>query len=112
MWIQFGNVKEGRMRDFQEWTKKNETLFAKHAPPGWAYRGTFGTVLGFGRHDAAMIMECGKYADFDNLREHNDETWMRLGEEATEFFLPGSNEAMLLREIGDVKVQEPKKKKK
>ena len=112
MWIQFGNVKEGRMRDFQERTKKNETMFAKHAPPGWAYRGTFGTVLGFGRHDAAMIMECGKYADFDNLREHNDETWMRLGEEATEFFLPGSNEAMLLREIGDVKVQEPKKKKK
>jgi len=112
LWIQFGNVKEGRMKEFQEWTKKNEGLFEKHAPKGWNYRGTFGTVLGFGRHDTALLMECGKYGDFDALREHNDPTWNRLNEEAVDFFLPGSGEAILLREMGDVKIMEPKKPKK
>ena len=112
LWIQFGNLKEGRMKDSQEWTKKNEGLFEKHAPPGWAYRGTFGTVLGFGTCDTAPIMECGKYGDFDKLREHKDETWDRLGAEANEFLLPGQGQAILLREIGDVKVMEPLKKKK
>ncbi len=99
------------MKDFQAWTKKNEDLFAKHAPRGFTYRGTFGTVLGFGRYDTAMIMECSKYGDFDSFREHKDETWSRLSEESTEFVLPGQGEAILLREIGDVKVVEPKKTK-
>ena len=112
LWIQFGNIKEGRYKDFQAWTKKNEGLLEKHAPPGWAYRGTFGTVLGFGRYNVAVMMECSKYGDFDALREHKDETWDRLNEEATDFFLPGEAEAMLLREVGDVKVLEPKKPKK
>ncbi len=78
------------MKDFQEWTKKNEGQFEKHAPPGWAYRGTFGAVLGFGNYDSALIMECSKYGDFDKLREHKDEVWDRLGQEASEFFLPGA----------------------
>src|SRR5207245_4679703 len=97
LWIQFGNVKEGRMKDFHEWTKKNEGQFEKHAPPGWAYRGTFGAVLGFGNYDTALIMECSKYGDFDKLREHKDEVWDRLGQEASEFFLPGQGQAILLR---------------
>ena len=112
LWIQFGNVKEGRMKDFQEWTTKNEGQFEKHAPPGWAYRGTFGAVLGFGNYDSALIMECSKYGDFDKLREHKDEIWDRLGQEASEFVLPGQRQAILLRELGDVKVMEPLKKKK
>jgi len=58
------------------------------------------------------MMECNKYGDFDALRDHKDETWDRLNEEATDFFLPGEAEAMLLREVGDVKVLEPKKPKK
>src|SRR5437870_6020160 len=85
LWIQFGNVKEGRMKDFQEWTKKNEGQFEKHAPPGWAYRGTFGAVLGFGNYDSALIMECSKYGDFDKLREHKDEIWDRLGRKRANF---------------------------
>ena len=112
LWIQFGNVKEGRAKEFQEWSKKNEGLLEKHAPPGWAYRGNYGTVLGFGKYDTAMMLECRKYADFDALREHKDETWNRLVEEAQDFFLPGQSEAMLLREIGDVRIVEPTKKKK
>ena len=112
LWIQFGNVKEGRQKEFQAWTKKNEGLMEKHAPPGWSYRGTFGTVLGFGRYDVGMMMECTNYGDFDKLRNHNDETWNRLNEEAGDFFLPGQSEAILLREIGDVKILEPRKPKK
>jgi hypothetical protein len=112
LWIQFGNVKEGRQTEFQEWTKKNEGLWSKHAPPGWAYRGTFGTVLGFGRYDTAFMMECSKYSDFDALRNHRDETWDRLNGEVQDFFLPGQGEAILLREIGDVKITEPRKPKK
>lgn len=107
-----GNLKEWRYKDFQAWTNQNEGLLQNHAPPGWAYRGTFGTVLGFGQYSAAFMMEGSKYGDFDGFREHKDETWDRLNEESTEFFLPGQGEAMLLREIGDVKVVEPKKTKK
>jgi len=67
LWIQFGNVKEGRMKEFQAWTKKNENALQKHGPPGWAYRGTHAAVLGFGKHDVATIWECSKYGDFDTL---------------------------------------------
>ena len=69
-------------------------------------------MLGFGTYDTALILEYGKYGDFDKLREHKDETWDRLGAEANEFFLPGQSQAILLRELGDVKVMEPLKKKK
>ena len=112
LWIQFGNVKEGRQKELQAWVKKNEGLLEKHAPPGWLYRGTFGTVLGFGRYDMAQIWECKKYGDFDTFREYDEGTWNRLNEEVVEFFLPGFGEAILLREIGDVKITEPKKPKK
>lgn len=112
MWISYANVKEGRQKEFQEWTKKNEKLLEKHAPPGFAYRGTFGSVLGFGRYDTAIIWECNKYGDFDAFRAHKDETFGRLMEEGLDFFLPGQGESILLREIGDVIITEPKKAKK
>ncbi len=110
--IQFGNVKEGRYSELQAWIKKNEGALGKHAPAGWVYRGTFGTVLGFGRYDTAQIWEVGRYGDFDTSREHADPTWDQLNAELLDFFLPGSPEATLLREIGDVKIVEPKKPKK
>lgn len=103
------NVKEGRQRELQAWTKKNEGLLEKHAPPGWIYRGTFGAVLGFGRRDTTQIWELRSYADFDAWRDHQEPTWNKLTEDFVDFFLPGSDEAILLREIGDVKITEPKK---
>jgi hypothetical protein len=110
--IQFGNVKEGRYSELQAWIKKNEGALAKSAPAGWTYRGTFGTVLGFGKYDAAQIWEINRYGDFDTSREHDNPAWNRLNEEFVDFFLPGSNEATLLREVGDIRVVEPKKSKK
>ena len=109
LYMTSGNIKEGRMKEFQAWTKKNEDLFMKHAPKGWTYRGTYGYVLGFGRYGIASLWECSKYGDFDTWREHRDETWVRLGEETGDFFIQGEGEAVLLREIGDVKIMEKAK---
>ncbi len=111
LYMQSGNVKEGRQKEYQEWVKKNEGPIEKHAPKGWIYRGTFGTVFGFGRFDTTTIWEIGKYGDLDASREHQDETFVRLMEEWTDFFIPGASEATLIREMGDVRIIEPKKQK-
>src|SRR6266581_4655464 len=49
LYLQSGNVKEGRQKEYQAWVKENEGAIEKHAPKGWLYRGTYGTVFGFGR---------------------------------------------------------------
>ncbi len=110
--IQFGNIKEGRYSELQTWLKKNEEDLVKHAPAGMKYRGTFGSVLGFGKFDLAQMWELSKYGDFDRFREHADPTWNQLNAEFADFFMPGMGEAILLREMSDVKVVEPKKPKK
>ena len=106
LYISNFNVKEGRLKEFQTWTKKNEDLMQKHAPAGWMYRGTYAYVLGFGRYMGATIWECKKYSDFDNWREHKDETWMRLGEDFGDLATNEPGESVLLREIGDTKIIE------
>ena len=106
------NAKEGRARELQEWVNKNEDVIKKSAPRGWTYRGTYGYVLGFGRFGGAQLWECSKYGDFDTWREHNDPAWTRIGEQFQEFLTEDPGESILLREIGDVKIIEPKKPKK
>ncbi len=106
------NVKEGRLREFQAWVKKNEDVMQKSAPRGWTYRGTYGYVLGFGRFAGAQLWDCNKYGDFDAWREHNDPAWNRIAEEFDGFLNEQIGESVLLREMGDVKViegREPKK---
>ncbi len=112
LYLQSGNVKEGKQKEYQAWVKKNEGAIEKHAPKGWIYRGTFGTVFGFGRFDTTTMWEISKYGDLDASREHKDETFERLNEEWTDFFIPGAGEAGLLREVGDLRIIEPKKPKK
>ena len=109
LYMQSFNVKEGKLKEFQAWAKKNEDLMAKHAPKGWTYRGTYGYVLGFGRYGAATIWEFGKYGDFDTFREHRDPMWERLGEDFGDFAISNEGESVLLREIGDVKITEKAK---
>ena len=106
------NAKEGRGKEFQEWVKKNEDVIKKSAPRGWTYRGTYGYVLGFGRFGGAQLWECSKYGDFDAWREHNDPAWTRIGEQFQEFLNEDPGEAILLREMGDVKIIEARKPKK
>ncbi len=106
------NTKEGRAKEFQAWVKKNEELFQKRAPRGWTYRGTYGYVLGFGRYGGAQMWECSRYGDLDTWREHDDPTWIRLGEDFQDFLTEDPGESILLREMGDVKIIEAKKTKK
>jgi len=109
LWIQSGNIEKGRMKDFQTFVKKNDDLFQKFGPAGWAYRGTYAYVLGFGRYGVAQMWECKTYGDFDTLREHDDPNWNRLFEEYMDFFDPNAGEGVLLRAMGDTKVLEPPK---
>jgi len=106
------NVKEGRLREFQAWVKKNEDVMQKSAPRGWTYRGTYGYVLGFGRYAGAQLWECTKYGDFDAWREHSEPAWNRISEEFDGFLSEQIGESVLLREMGDVKVIEGRKPKK
>ena len=109
MYLQSFNLKEGKMLDFQMWTKKNEAAIQKSAPKGWTYKGTYAYVLGFGRYQAAALWECAKYGDFDIWREHKDATWMRLFGDMQDFVTNDTGESVLLREIGDTRILEPKK---
>jgi hypothetical protein len=106
------NLKDGRAGEYFAWVKKNRKNIQDHAPPGWKFRGIFGTVLGFGRYDVTEIWELEKYADFDTLRNWDDKVSLRLQAEAQDFMLPGANESILLREVSDVVVVEHKKPKK
>src|SRR2546425_2474107 len=105
------NVKEGRVREFQTWVKKNEDVMQKSAPRGWTYRGTYGYVLGFGRYGGAQLWECNKYGDFDAWREHSDHGRTRNPGEVDGFLSGQTREFALPREMGDVTVCEAKKPK-
>ena len=98
------------MKEFQKFIKENEKTYAEHAPKGWKFRGTYFYVLGFGPYHAADIWECSDYADFDAMRNHNDPMWLKLWEKAMEFATSEPIPAWLLREAGDTKITEPKKK--
>lgn len=101
------NLKEGRILEYQRWLKRNSKKLAEHAPPGWRYVGTYMTVLGFGTHDKTTVYEVGKYADFDNLRNHDDAAWARLTAEEAGFHVHGSGQAMLMRAADDTFILEP-----
>ena len=104
------NIKEGKNQEFQKFLKDNEKAIAKCAPKGWTYQGTYFYVLGFGSYSAVDLWECTNYADFDTWRNHDDPTWLRLGVESMEFATADPAPAWLLREAGDTKILEPKKK--
>jgi len=104
------NLEKNRVTDFQKWVKKNEKLYAEHAPKGWKYRGTYFYVMGFGQFTAAEFWECKDYADLDTWRNHADPVWIRLNEEGMDFGTAEPPVGWLLREAGDTKITEAKKK--
>jgi len=110
LWISNFNIKENRMEEFQKFIKENKKAIAKTAPNGWKYMGTYFYVLGFGPYTAAQIWEITDYADFDTFRNHEDPTWLKLLEQGMEFATPEPTPSWLLREAGDTKITEPKKK--
>jgi len=104
------NIKEGKDQEFQKFLKDNQSALAKFAPKGWTYRGTYFYVLGFGPCSAVDFWECTDYADLDTWRNYDDPNWLRLGEQEMEFMTGEPATAWLLREAGDTKITEPKKK--
>ena len=104
------NLKENKAREYQKFIKENEQKIASHAPKGWKYMGTYFYVLGFGPYTGATLWEITDYADFDILRNHDDPIWLKLTEQAMEFGTPEPAPSWLLREAGDTKITEPKKK--
>jgi hypothetical protein len=108
--IMNGNLKEYKVKDYQKWIKENEKAFAEHAPKGWKYVGTYFYVLGFGPYTVASLWEISDYSDFDTLRNHDDPIWLRLMEQGMKFGTPEPTPSWLLREAGDTKITEPKKK--
>jgi hypothetical protein len=101
------DLKEGRILEFQEWSKRNSKKLSAHAPPGWRYRGTYMAVLGFGTHDVTSVWELTDYADFDKLRTHKDAIWARLVAEEAGFHVQGSGQSVLLRAMADTLIKEP-----
>jgi hypothetical protein len=104
------NLKQYKATEYQKWIKENEKNLAEHAPTGWKYRGTYFYVLGFGPYTAAQFWEISDYADLDNLRNHDDPTYWKLVEQSIDFGTPEPTPTWLLREAGDTKITEPKKK--
>jgi hypothetical protein len=104
------NLKEGKMKEFQMFVKKSEKKIREHAPKGWKFLGIYYYVLGFGPYHAAELWEISDYANLDAFRNHNDPTWLELLEKSMEFTTTEPAPAWLLREAGDTKITEPKKK--
>jgi len=110
LWIVNFNLKENRIAEYQNFIKKSEKTMAEHAPKGWKYLGTYFYVLNFGPNHAAVFWEISDYADFDTYRNHDDPTWWKLLEQAIGFTTNEPAPGWLLREAGDTKITEPKKK--
>jgi len=112
LYLTGANLKEGVLAEYVAWMKKNKKQIKEHAPPGWTYRGTYMSVLGFGRYHVYEMWELKKYGDFDVARNWKDKVSDRLAAEGASFFIQNEGEAMLLRDFDDVVFIEPKKPKK
>lgn len=103
------NVKEHKMKELQKFVKENEKTIAEHAPKGWKYLGTYFYVLGFGPYHLAVIWEISDYADFDTLRDHDDQVFWQTLEKKMNLLTNEPTHCWLLRKVGETKITEPKK---
>jgi hypothetical protein len=100
-------VKEGKFKEFQEWTKANEKTMAERAQKvGWKYLGTFFYVLGTGGLAHGCIMwEISKYADMDASRSlFDDPVWEKMSKELTVLLTYDPLPVQILRPIGEAKI--------
>ncbi len=106
------NLKDDMEKEFQEWAKKNVASLGKHVPPHWKLRGIYGATFGLGPRDVTVIWEFDRWADLDAMREYSNDVSDRLDAEFGYFVRGGSSRAMVLREVAEWRVTEPKKPKK
>jgi len=102
-------VKEGKFKEFQDWVKANEKIFAEHAQKvGWKYLGTFYYVLGIGGPaHGCFLHEFSKYADIDTSRTlFSDPAEEKLNKEATALLTNDPLPNQMLRPIGETLLYE------
>ena len=104
------NIKEKKVKEFQEFIKKNWKTKAAHAPKGWKYLGAYFYVLGFGPYHAMVMWEISDYADFDTLRDHDDPVYWNLMEQFLDLTTNEPTPGWLLREVADTQITEAEEK--
>lgn len=104
------NIEKGRDLEYKEFITKNIDAYRKHSPPGWTLKGVYGSTMNIGRFDVTWIWECKKFSDFDVMREHSDPVLDKMCIDEGDFYVPGSFNMTVLREVGDWMVLPPKKK--
>jgi hypothetical protein len=65
LYIYTANVKEGQLKEYQQWVTNNEGRIRKVAPDGWKLRGVYFPVFGFGRALTEIHWDIDNYAAFD-----------------------------------------------
>ncbi len=91
--------------EFRQWIIDNDQAMRDHQPEGWAYLGTWFTVLGFGQYQVESRFEVDDYARLGS--GFGDEALQRLQLEWFEFIdtrRPG--ETYLMKSATDVQVME------
>jgi len=112
LYINNFNIKEYKTKEFQKFIKENEKTLSQHAPKGFKYMGTYFYAAGFGPYVGALLWECSSYADFDNsiVNIEKDPVALKVWEQMMDYMTPEPTTCWLLREAGDTKILEPKKK--
>jgi len=106
------NLEKGRDLEYKKFIVKNLAAFKKHVPPGWKLRGVYGPTFYIGRYDVTWIWEFNRFSDLDVFRDFEDPVADKLAMEDMDFFVPGSFNSVILREVGDWNVLPPRKPKK
>jgi len=107
-----GNLEKGRDLEYKNFIAKNLETFRKRAPPGCKLKGVYGTTFNLGRYDVTWIWEFGKFADLDVARNHSDPVTDRLYADEADFYVPGSINSTVLRDVREWSVLPPRKAKK
>jgi len=106
------NLEKGRDLEFKKFMAKNLATYKKRTPPRCILKGVYGSTFNIGRYDVTWIWEFKKFADLDAAREFNDPVMEKLWVEEADFYVPGSMNTVILRDVGEWSVLPPKKKSK
>jgi hypothetical protein len=99
LYIYSSNVKEGRLREYQEWIRTNLDRIHKEAPQGWKLDGVYFPVFGFGTHLSEIHWTIHNYAAFDEAHKTclKEEGYNRLVEEWYDYLDTSSQSSRLLK---------------
>jgi len=109
------NLEKGRDAEYKNWVLKHVDEFKEfYAPHGWKLKGVYGSTVGLGRYDVTWVWEFSKFGDIDAIYRLSDPKMDRLQDEENDFYVPGSINTIILRELRDWNVStraKPKKSK-